>query len=211
MSPDPFPELPDANRLFAKNGVIDAILLLTRLPRFSEFLAVPEGQVAVKLNFGHDEATRRHLTGSLTTRVTQVCQRCLETLQVDLQCSLDILVLDNEEALASLSPDDVLTSDAIVDEGDGPDILAIIEDELILSLPLVALHENDSCNSALNALRQHASDAGKQDKTTGSKSVGKDGGKDGSKSSGKENPFAVLATLKQQIGKTDSTKGNGKQ
>lgn len=196
MSSDPFPELPDANRLFAKNRIIDAILPLAKLPRFSEFLADPEGQVAVKLKFGHDgvgsgegdsEGSRRHLTGSLATRVTQVCQRCLETLQVDLQCSLDILVLDSDEALARLSPDEALASDAIVDEGDGPDILAIIEDELILSLPLVALHENDSCNSALNVLRQQANDAGIQNNISGSKN------------GGKESPFAVLATLKQQL------------
>jgi uncharacterized protein len=190
MPSDPFPELPDANRLFARNGEINAALPFSRLKRFSDCLSDPEGQVDVVLNFDLDEEGRRRLSGSLDAVATLLCQRCLQPLQVELHSSLKLLFVDSEAEVKQASHTDA--DDVIVDKGESPDVLAIIEDELILSLPLAPVHEKDSCNTALNALRQE---------TTAEKL-----GENSKDENRKQNPFAILATLKQ---KTDKN-GNGK-
>jgi|Laugresp1bdmlbsn_1035097.scaffolds.fasta_scaffold27842_1 uncharacterized protein len=187
MPSDPFPEQLDASKLFVRKVEINAVLPFSRLKRFVDCLSEPNGQVAVHLRFGHDEQGRRKLSGELSTRVKQVCQRCLQPFETDLECELDLLVLTSETELEALPEADALTTDVIVDEAEELDVLAIIEDELILSLPLAPVHQDESCNKALNSLKlQVENQSGKQ---TGKVEV-----------ESKPNPFAALAALKKDSG-----------
>jgi uncharacterized protein len=65
-----------------------------------------------------------------------------------------------------------------MDPEQGLDVLAVIEDELLLSLPLVPMHEEADCSDALNAY-QHKREA------------------EESAAEPTQNPFAVLAALKR--------------
>lgn len=170
MSSAPFPERIDAVKLFARKGSITADLPLARLQRFTDQLSGKAGQVAVDLHFGEDEEGRRLLTGTLDTRVLVTCQRCLQDLQLDLHCQLSLLVFDTEDELLELPE----SQDAVTMPEDGLDVVALIEDELILSLPMVPVHEDLTCNQTLNALNQ---------------------GRDPVVET-RPNPFAVLAGLK---------------
>lgn len=186
MSRDPFPEHTDATKLFARNGSISAVLPVSRLERLQANLADPGSadarEVLVDLEFGHDGQGRRRLQGSLQTNVVQMCQRCLQPMQQELHCSLDLLVLDSESELKELNelPDAAAAAlDVIVDEAGELDVLALIEDELLLSLPLVPMHEDADCSAVLNDLKRKAEAA------------------DASGEGKSPNPFAVLAALKQ--------------
>lgn len=175
MSSDPFPEHLDAVRLFARDGSIVAPLPLARLPRFTEHLLDSDGQVAVALHFGHDEEGRQLLTGTLRTEVRLKCQRCMEPMSLTLACELALLVLDSEAELQAL-PDEEKALDALVmDPEQGLDALAVIEDELLLSLPLVPMHPANDCSEAFNTYQR------KQGETQE-----------------RSNPFAMLATLKKR-------------
>jgi uncharacterized protein len=101
-------------------------------------------------------------------------------MQLELHCTLNLNVCNSEEELQEL-PD---TEDGIVMEEDGLNILDVIEDELILSLPLVPAHADVNCNLFLNALTQAEIDVQGKDKN--------------SALNDKPNPFAVLATLKDK-------------
>ena len=185
MSRDPYPEHTDVTKLFARNGSIGAVLPLSRLQRLVAALADPglaaATGVRVDLDFGHDDEGRRRLRGKLQATVPQLCQRCLQPLQQELHCNLDVLVLDSEQELKELPESASVTTDAIVDETGELDLLALIEDELLLSLPLVPRHEDAGCSAVLNDLKHRAGDEG-----------------DSADGPGKRpNPFAVLATLKQ--------------
>ncbi|HWK53461.1 MAG TPA: YceD family protein [Hyphomicrobiales bacterium] len=175
MSSDPFPEHLDAVRLFARNGSIVASLPLGRLPRFTEHLLDSEGQVAVALHFGHDEEERQHLSGTLRVEVRLRCQRCMEPLPLALECELDLLVFDSEAELQALPDEEDALDALVVDSERGLDVLAVIEDELLLSLPLVPMHPASDCSETLNAYQR------KQEE-----------------SQERSNPFAVLASLKRE-------------
>jgi uncharacterized protein len=178
MSSDPFPEHLDTLKLFARNGVVSAALPLARLHRFAEHLLDTQGVVVVDLHFGHDEEQRSVLRGSLRTKVRVSCQRCMEALELDLVCELSLLVLASEAEVKALQREDAVLDTLVMDPEQGLDVLAVIEDELLLSLPLVPLHEAANCSEALNAYqRQRAV----EERAAGPV----------------QHPFAVLATLKR--------------
>ena len=180
MSLDPFPERIDAIKLFARNGILAAALPLTKLERLTDSLHDDSGVVEVHLLFG-SEGKKRVLTGTLDTTVKVLCQRCLQEMALELHCTLDLKVCNSEQELHDLPED----QDGIIMEEDGLNILDVIEDELILSLPLVPVHADVNCNAFLNALTQAESGAqGSERKDANQKD--------------KPSPFAVLATLKDK-------------
>ena len=175
MPSAPFPERPDSSKLFAREAVIDAVLPLSRLERLARSLYNDEGQVAVHLVFGHDAQHRRTLSGELSTRLTLECQRCLQPVQMTIDGSLELLIVDDEETRAELEQSSQFLGDIIVDEKDELDVLMLLEDELLLSLPMVPMHAEQDCNAILKQLNEEA--AAVQDVQV--------------------NPFAALAALQQ--------------
>lgn len=182
MSSDPFPEHLDAVRLFARNGSIVASLPLRRLPRFAEHLLDQDGQVAVALHFGHDADARPLLSGKVHAEVQLRCQRCMEPLVLTLDCELSLLVVESEAELKALPDEDTALDALVMDPEQGLDVLAVIEDELLLSLPLVPMHPARDCSEVLNSFRREQEREQEETKV-------------------RNNPFAVLASLKRDDSK----------
>lgn len=77
-----------------------------------------------------------HLLADATVSVE--CQRCLKAMTVPLHVDRRLFFVEGEDAAAALdtdSEDDVLTLEPAID------LRALIEDELLLGLPLVPRHE----------------------------------------------------------------------
>ena len=73
-----------------------------------------------------------------TSAVSLECQRCLQPMVVPLHVDRRLFFVEGEDAAAALdtdSEDDVLTLEPAID------LRALLEDELILALPLVPRHE----------------------------------------------------------------------
>ena len=95
----------------------------------------------------HARGERRVLAGAgaqpslaigADTEVTLECQRCLQAMRVPLHAERRIFFVDGEEAAEALdaeSEDDVLALPPALD------LVDLIEDELLLALPLVPRHE----------------------------------------------------------------------
>jgi DUF177 domain-containing protein len=104
------------------------------------------------------------------TKVTLECQRCLQPMRLALHATRRIFFVDGEDAAAALdaeSEDDVLALTPALD------LVELIEDELLLALPLVPRH--DRCPVPLPR-------AFVEDEAPGDPA---------------DNPFAVLAALKR--------------
>lgn len=103
--------------------------------RLGHWLASDEGEFTVDLQFGRDENNRRVLTGRVQGRVNLTCQRCLGTYGLDLDLPIGVVLVDSE-AEAETLPEEV---DALV-VGDSATMHTVdmIEDDLILALPLIA-------------------------------------------------------------------------
>ncbi len=70
------------------------------------------------------------------------CQRCLGELVHVLDLHTDLLLVKTEKELSSFDEDESV--DCILAEPD-LDVLALIEDEIILSLPISPRHEESEC------------------------------------------------------------------
>jgi uncharacterized protein len=109
-----------------------------------------------------------HLEAKATVPLT--CQRCLHPVQVELLIEQDFrFVADEATALAE---DEESDEDLLVLE-DSFDLMALIEDELLMSLPLVPMHPACLSEQAPTSAEEEAILA-----------------------EVKPNPFAVLASLK---------------
>ena len=199
MSTGPIPDRIDAARLFARFGRIDAAIPVARLQRLIPYLAGADGQAEVNLQFGLDAEGRKLLTGSIVANLALACQRCLQPMQLPVNSELSLLVFSDHKELEqqmSLQTRENLEQDVLVlDEmqvqaegGQELDLLALIEDELILSLPLAPMHEDVNCNRDWVDIR----DQELQEDKSGA------GGGAGKELSG-NNPFAMLAKLKKDI------------
>ena len=85
---------------------------------------------------GGDAQTWLHLDAA--TQVSLECQRCLKPVNVPLQMSRQFLFVHGEDAAAQLdadSEDDVLAITRALD------LRELIEDELLLAMPIVPRHE----------------------------------------------------------------------
>ena len=87
-----------------------------------------------------DEQYRYVVEVEAEMTVTLQCQRCLEDCEKELTTTSTLCVLWTEDAVRELPADyDPLIS------GDVSDLHAIVEDELLLALPAVPMHEIGSC------------------------------------------------------------------
>jgi uncharacterized protein len=73
-----------------------------------------------------------------STEVSLECQRCLQPMRVPLRAERRIFFVDGEDAAAALDADN---DDDVLALTPALDLPALLEDELLLALPLVPRHE----------------------------------------------------------------------
>lgn len=167
MSDDRLPDRIDPVRLAEARRVLEGELSIAALPRLVSMLTDDSGSVRVDITCGVDEEGIRYLRGSLDAEVNIQCQRCLESFVLPLHTTFALGVVTHA-SLAERLPDHY--EPLVV--GEEPVFLRdIVEDELILSLPIVPKHPEGQCP------------AGK-------------GGDEHVEEERRENPFAALKVLK---------------
>lgn len=113
------------------------------------------------------------------------CQRCLHAVTLPLTVERSLRFVKDEAAAAELDAD---LDDDVLALSRQFDLMALIEDELIMAQPLVPRHE--TCPSDVVKL-MHSD----EEVAVPGQGVSSDG--DAATASGRPNPFAVLASLKK--------------
>ncbi|NVK30707.1 MAG: DUF177 domain-containing protein [Gammaproteobacteria bacterium] len=130
----------DPHILAQRNTPIEALITADIAPRLSELLSQPEAEVLVKLVF-HKEGKAVRAVGSVSGGMTLCCQRCLQDYSERVAIDLDLRFVGPN---AADSDDDVeLDDDGLVE------IRALIEDELILAVPLIPRHPEGGCDESI--------------------------------------------------------------
>lgn len=171
----------DPVRLAQRGETLEGSVELAQMKRLAPYLAQTGGRAEARLEFGVDQQGTHYLHGRIRAELVLTCQRCLEPMYhvVDAEVWLGII---GEEAEAELLPEryDPLPV------GEEPLFLRdVIEDELILSLPIVPKHAEGACGAA------EGNEGRARDRNDGS-----DAGEEEAATDGRENPFAILAALK---------------
>jgi uncharacterized protein len=118
---------------------------LSDLTRLTDGLLSDEGMVSYRVR-GSLEKGRPVLVLDVETTVMLLCQRCLEPCRQALQIERVFPIARDEAQLALWERDDPLL-DALVAEPE-LDLLTLVEDEILLSLPVAPRHPEGECKKA---------------------------------------------------------------
>jgi uncharacterized protein len=129
--------LPDLMSLAERGAVLEGRIELARFARLKDLLHSSDGSAAVRMRFNrrHDDLVVMELECSASLEL--VCQRCLEPLNFEVNERVEFALAEDEDSRTVL-PDDM---DLIALGGDRLQPASVVEDELIVSLPLVPKHE----------------------------------------------------------------------
>lgn len=136
------PRQVDALKCCQQGVSLSGTVSLNALPQIAA-LAVDggEGEARVDWQFGTDEQARRVIHGSIQAEIALVCQRCLGPLPVTVNTSQALALVWEDEQAAQLPR----TLDPVVMTGTEMDVYAVVEEEILLALPLVAQHAAGDC------------------------------------------------------------------
>lgn len=182
------PQRLDLAELARAHGTLEgeqALGSFTRLQQPGE----PEAEAAAALHW-HAQAAYRPVRGgqpelwlhlTLNTTVLRTCQRCLQPVALPMAVERDFLFAPTE---AQAQAWDAERDDAdVLVLSPSFNLLELLEDELLLALPLVPRH--DACPQPLVA-------------PMGEPTVQGEGPESSSEGAERDNPFAILAQLKRR-------------
>ena len=112
------------------------------------------------------------VSGRIRAPLQMICQRCLESVTLEVQAEPRLIWVKSDEDMEALSPeyDPLLSADGRVA------LAGLVEDELLLALPLVPGHADGTCRETRKAAARSAPLPVEDDR---------------------KNPFAELAKLKR--------------
>lgn len=114
-----------------------------RLSRLEEATEGVVRSAQAKLSFDRDGSGRRVVSGQVSGTVDLLCQRCLKAFQYELDGSFNMALVYNDEMARALPAD----LDSLLLLPDQPlDVAMIVEDELLLCLPMHAVHPFGECH-----------------------------------------------------------------
>jgi len=145
MSKEYLPEKVNAFRFAELGTSLQGMLFIKDMPRLNSSLVDDKGEVIVSMTFGVDEQSIPIVKGNVTAEVTLQCQRCMEPFIYDIidRFQFGIVATEQEAELLPKQYDPVLTEEGMLLVRD------MIEDGLIVSLPIVAMHNEQECKVKL--------------------------------------------------------------
>jgi uncharacterized protein len=167
------PELFDPWRAVELGSRLAGRLPLSSLQRLGDALLDTSGEAAFELVFSRDLANRAVVTGKVSARLVLRCQRCLGSLAHEIEAPVALALVRGMDEAGDLPEqyDPLLAGDGLLRLAD------LVEDELILSLPQIPMHEAGQCRAAVFDLEDAA---------------------DLDVPAERENPFAVLADWRRE-------------
>ena len=161
----------DPRKLALQGITLEGEFYAKHLPRLSASVEAVNSSLIATLEFTRDQSRQPLVKGVAKISVDVICQRCLDPVSIEIEAAIALQVIWSEDRIPNVSPDyePWIVVDKIAD------LAVVLEDELLLALPIVNYHDPDKCTgSALD-----------------SKAVAND------EEAVADSPFSVLKQLKQ--------------
>lgn len=142
------------------------IIPVSRFARLADMLADTTGELCCRVEGGKDADNANYIRLLIKGRLNLTCQRCLQPYGYDVEVDRQFKLARNESELPE--PEDERDDEEFLLAEDEMPVLALIEDELILTLPMAPMHLEKDCS-----IKERVVEVGKP------------------------NPFAMLETLKK--------------
>lgn len=143
------------------------------LERLAAITVKTDDRLEAEFAFGQDASGQAFLRGRIAGTLKMQCQRCLEAMDYPVALTVSLALVRTEEDGERLPAE----YEPLLVSGPTLSLYGVLEDEIILALPIVAMHEGDNCPVEANYSTVP------EEERTDSEQEG-------------DNPFAVLASLK---------------
>lgn len=145
MPIDSLPTHVDPMRLADHATSLHGLLPIKNMSRLVQSLYKDEGVVDVKLLFDIDKQGIRFIKTDFKTQLVLQCQRCMESYVYETMGGSALGIVTSEVEAATLpsyyEPIVVLDGQLLIQD--------LIEDELLIGLPIVPMHEPEDCKVVL--------------------------------------------------------------
>ncbi|HEY0942679.1 MAG TPA: DUF177 domain-containing protein [Steroidobacter sp.] len=147
----PVDNIVDAEVCARAGSTIARSFSAAELPRLRE--AGGHDDAAVEANFQFSQFDGRPaVTGELHGTVVLTCQRCMQPVMVDVDDSFQVLLVDAERS------DEPGGYEPVVAKASRLDLGWLAEEQVLLALPLVPMHDNVDCAAQEIAASEAAGD-----------------------------------------------------
>ncbi|MGB1090707.1 MAG: YceD family protein [Oceanobacter sp.] len=142
MAEAPLPHRVDAVKLIEVNQRFNAKIDPSKLDRLSEAVEQVLEPVLCELEFRRDDDNSRALEGQCSTRVSMICQRCLDVVEFPIESQVSLGLVFNDDQAKALPR---RFEPVLMDENGILDLWSVIEDEVLLALPSFPTHPQSEC------------------------------------------------------------------
>ena len=143
-TPMQFPNNIDIRKAFDQTMCFQGRLNERRLLRLRELVSSPgKLEVNANLRFFRDDNNLRRIKGSVSGVMSVSCQRCLGPLDLRIKDDIELVLLERESDLKNLEAD----LEPWMIKGAYLDPSEVVEEQLLLSMPIVSFHANGECSN----------------------------------------------------------------
>jgi uncharacterized protein len=134
---------------FARSaGIRSGHVALAALPRLQDLLYGNDGALSYTLAGGSDRRQRPQLRLEVSAVLTLSCSRCLAALRHELRLDTTLLLVQPGSPPADDGEPD---APEWIEAGRDLDLLQLLEDEILLGLPIAVRHADGACEKAVGA------------------------------------------------------------
>ena len=130
-----------ASQAVSRHEAFAGSLPLAKLPRLAATLADPAGELQVELQATRDREGQDWLHGEIRGRLPLTCQRGLHAFDWNCDVALSLALVDSEAEEQKLLKD----SESYLVEDDELPLRDLVEDEVLLALPMTPRCEDPDC------------------------------------------------------------------
>ena len=127
-------------------------LAVKSMPRLASALASDRGMAEVELPAAPDAGGRIVVSGSIHALLAMTCQRCLEDVELEVRAQPRLGWVISDAEIETLAPD----YEPLVSADGRVALKELVEDELLLALPLVPRHPDGACTGMEKAAAHKA-------------------------------------------------------
>jgi uncharacterized protein len=129
-------------RLADQGAEMAGVMDIADMSRLEPSLVSSAHKAEVSLQFGIDVEKLRYVKGHIKAKLALVCQRCLQPMDYVIDDEISLSPVFSEKDANELPS---CYESVMIDNHDMQSLTALIEDELILRMPIVALHDVQDC------------------------------------------------------------------
>jgi len=135
----------DPMALARKGASYQGTINVSALTRLRDLLVEDKGKVEVELSFAQEEHLPAVMAGKINASLILTCQRCGYPMDYNITACPMLRIVATDEQAKNLSRDE----EALVTRGGMVNLMELVEEEILLNLPMIAKHDDSDCRIQL--------------------------------------------------------------